>query len=63
MKQPTPRQAYAAAKRAEARAWKALNANWTIANKAAWISASKAVTTAYRATYLTPPATGQKVKA
>jgi hypothetical protein len=62
-KQPTPKQAYAAAKRAEARAWKALKADWTIENKRRWGDAVDAMLVIGRMVYGTPPATGQKVNA
>ena len=64
MKQPTPKQAYAAAKREERRAYKATLANWTAVNRAAHNAAFDAMMAAYWAAYpKTPPATGQKVNA
>jgi hypothetical protein len=63
-KQPTPKQAYAAAKRAERAAYQSMRANWTAANKAAYRAAVAATQESYWAAYpKTPPATGQKVNA
>ena len=61
MTAPTPKQANAAAKREERRAYTAMRADWTDANRAAYRAAIEAAQAAYWKAYpKTPPATGQK---
>jgi hypothetical protein len=63
MPSPTPKQAYLAAEAEAERAYKAMCADWTDANKEAYRAATQAARDAYWAAYPKTPATGQKVDA